>query len=115
MHTFLWSRRLLGKYFDYTICLEENADGASLQVGISCKQPQLLYAMFIHTPGLIKKQLLNLAMDGAEKLNKHYQLKQVTTFLYSPNDIHLKAIACLSDKAAHDFPGGQTRGKHCSI
>jgi hypothetical protein len=91
MQTFYWTRKLLGRSVTYRIEAEENKADGLIWIRVCCLEPKVLFDMLSCTPQLIGKQLLNLAMDGAQQIQKYYKLKDLTTFLYSEKQILMHA------------------------
>ena len=91
MQTFHWTRKLLGKSISYRVEAEENKQDRLILIRICCLEPKLLFDMLSCTPQLIGKQLLNLAMDGAQQIQKYYKLKDLTTCFYSEKQILMHA------------------------
>jgi hypothetical protein len=91
MQTYHWTRKLLGRSVTYRIEAEENKADGLIRIRVCCLEPKVLFDMLSRTPQLIGKQLLNLAMDGAQQILKYYKLKELTTFFYSENQILMHA------------------------
>jgi hypothetical protein len=91
MQSFHWTRKLLGKSISYNVEAEENKEDGLILIRVYCLEPKVLFDMLSCTPQLIGKQLLNLAMDGAQQIQKYYKLKDLTTFFYSEKQIIMHA------------------------
>jgi len=91
MRTFHWTRKLLGKSINYSVETEENKEGNLILVRVSCLQPKVLFELLGSTPPLIGKQLLNLAIDGMEQIQKHYSFKDLSACFYTERQITLCA------------------------